>query len=144
MPIYAGQTVTAGQLNRMQPTTYKAVQTSALVGPQSGADVPGASITLTTQAPNAVVVAHAVFDFDPSSTISALANGRLVIDGSGVGEYAVYQSIGATQDRQSTPQNYQETLAAAGSHTLKLITTIPASMTLNVYTTLIVTVYEVA
>lgn len=143
MPIPAGGIVTAGQLSRMQPVPYKAVAASALVGPQSNADIPGASITLTTQAPNAIVVAEAVFDFDPSSSISSLANGRLVIDGSGVGEFAVYQSIGATQDRQGTPQNYRETLAAAGSHTLKLITTLPTNMTMNVYTTLIVTVYEV-
>ena len=143
MPILAGQIVTAGQLGRMQPRPYKAVQTTALAGPVSTADVPGCSITLTTQAPNAIIVAEAVFDFDPSSTMSGLSNGRLVIDGTGVGEYAVYQAAGASTDRQSTPQNYRETLATAGTHTLKLVTTLSTGLTLNVYTTLLVTVYEV-
>ncbi|GGZ28064.1 hypothetical protein [Streptomyces nitrosporeus] len=143
MPIYAGQVVTAGQLTRLQPRTYKAVATGTLSGAVTAADVPGCSITLTTQAAGAIITAAAVFDFDPASALSGLSSGRLVIDGAGVGEYAVYQSAGASADRQSTPQSYRETIAAAGTHTIKLQATLVSGMALNLYTTLLVTVYEV-
>jgi hypothetical protein len=143
MPILAGGIITAGQLARMQPVPYKAVASSALAGAVSNADVPGCSVTFTTQAPGAIVVAHIVCDFDPSGTVSTLSNGRLAIDGTGVGEYAVYQSAGAISDRQSTPQSYRETLGAAGSHTVKMIATLATNVTMNVYTTLEFTVYEV-
>jgi len=143
MPILAGQIVTAGQLDRMQPRSYKAAQTAALAGSVSNADVPGCSVTFTTKAPGATVVANIVCDFDPSGALGGLSNCRLAIDGSGVGEYAVYQSAGAIADRQSTPQNYREVVSAAGTHTVKVVASLASNMTLNVYTTLVVTVYEV-
>ncbi|MFE0201417.1 hypothetical protein ACFW0I_37665 [[Kitasatospora] papulosa] len=144
MPIPAGGIVTAGQLARMQPTPYKAVASVAVTGPATNADVPGCSITLTTLAPNAIIVAETVFDFDPIGTVNGLSSGRLWIDGAGVGEFAVYQAgPGVVADRNSAPQNYREVIPSAGTHTLKLVTTLATGVNLNIYTTLIVTVYEV-
>lgn len=144
MPILAGQIVTAAQLNRLQPTTYKVVQSALVTGPQTNADATGAAVTFTTLAANAVVVVNTSFDFDPTGAVSGLSSGRLYIDGAGVGEYAVYQAgPGVAGDRSSVPQNYREVLPAAGSHTLKLVTSLATGVNLNVYTTMIVTVYEV-
>lgn len=144
MPVYAGQIVTAGQLNRIQPTTYKVAASGTVSGPVTGADVPGASITFSTSRPNAVVVAETVFDFDPSGSVTGISSGRLVIDGGAVGEYAVYQQgPGTGGDRGTQPQNYREVLANSGTHTIKLVTNLGTGVVLNLYTTLIVTVYEV-
>lgn len=146
MPILAGQAVTAGQLNRLQPKTYRAgTQTAALTGPLTNADVPGISVAFTTETAGALVVATIVCDFDPTTTVGGLSSGRLYIDGSGVGEFAVYQQgPGTTGDRGSTPQTYREVIPTAGAHTAKLVVTLASGMNLNVYSSLLLTVYEVA
>ncbi|MFJ2183457.1 hypothetical protein ACIOJG_22830 [Streptomyces anulatus] len=145
MPILAGQIVTAGQLNRMQPIAYRAgQQTNALTGPLTNADVPGIIIPFTTQAPGAVIAAEIVCDFDPTATVGGLSSGRLWIDGAGVGEFAVYQQgPGTTGDRGSTPQTYREVIPSPGAHTAKLVVTLAAGVNLNVYSSLLLTVYEV-
>ncbi|QYA94005.1 hypothetical protein KZO11_09930 [Streptomyces anulatus] len=144
MPIFSGQKVTAGQLNRLQPTTYRAgTQTVALTGPLTNADAPGISIAFTTQTAGAVVAATIVCDFDPTTTIGGLSSGRLFIDGVGVGEFAVYQQgPGTTGDRGSTPQTYREVIPTAGTHTAKLVVTLATGMNLNVYSSVLLTVYE--
>ncbi|MFC8704727.1 hypothetical protein ACFUIV_21370 [Streptomyces anulatus] len=144
MPILAGQKVTAGQLNRLQPKTYRAgVQTSALTGPLTNADAPGIEVAFTTLAPGATVTAQIVCDFDPTTTVGGLSSGRLWIDGVGVGEFAVYQQgPGTVGDRGSTPQTYREVVPAAGAHTAKLVVTLATGMNLNVYSSLLLTVYE--
>ncbi|WP_228991709.1 hypothetical protein [Streptomyces sp. DH8] len=145
MPILAGQTVTAQQLNRLQPKTYRAgTQTAALTGPLTNADVPGIEIAFTTQTAGATITAEIVCDFDPTATVGGLSSGRLWIDGSGVGEFAVYQQgPGTTGDRGSTPQTYREVIPTAGNHTAKLVVTLSTGVNLNVYSSLLLTVYEV-
>ncbi|MFJ2432980.1 hypothetical protein ACIOWM_07180 [Streptomyces anulatus] len=145
MPILAGQRVTADQLNRLQPKTYRAgTQTSALTGPLTNADAPGISLAFTTLAPGAVITATIVCDFDPTTTVGGLSSGRLWIDGVGVGEFAVYQQgPGTVGDRGSTPQTYREVIPAAGAHTAKLVVTLATGMNLNVYSSVLLTVYEV-
>ncbi|MFS0697813.1 hypothetical protein [Streptomyces nitrosporeus] len=145
MPILAGSIVTAGQLGRMQPRPYKGgAQTSTLIGPLTNADAPGVQLTFTTEMPNALIVASIACDFDPTGTVTGLSSGRLWVDGSGVGEFAVYQQgPGSVGDRGTTPQHYREIIPAAGTHTAKLVVTLGTGVNLNVYSTLTITVYEV-
>lgn len=145
MPIYSGQKVTAGQLNRIQPKTYDAVGTTAQAGPLTNADVTGATLTFTTTTANAIVVVDTTFDFDFTAATTTIGSGRLNVDGVGEARYAVFgQGPGDGSDRSTVSQTYRVTLPAAGSHTLKLTASAPAGMTLQgVYTSLVATVYEV-
>lgn len=79
------------------------------------ADVTSASITLTTTRANTVVLVWAVFDVQSTGTTDEFTGG-LAVDG-------VYQTCSAfwrATGEGSVAQNYAITLAATGSHTLKL------------------------
>lgn len=121
MPFLAGQIVTAGQLNRIQPIIYEGAATSALaVSTTTYADITGATVTFDTAAANAKFKAEAIFDASVT-TVSAtnLMVGRLVVDGTpDSGGLAVHAMD--NQDRDTIGQMWTGTLAAAGSHTLKL------------------------
>ncbi|MEV6471611.1 hypothetical protein [Streptomyces sp. NPDC051657] len=145
MPISAGQTVTAGQLNRMQPKTYDAVGSGLQDGPLSNTDVTGCSVTFTTTTPNAIAIVNTTFYFVLTGSGTTSGSGRLAVDGVLEGEFAIFgQGPGSNADRATTAQSYKVTLPAAGSHTLKLTATAPTNVSLQgLYTTLIATVYEV-
>lgn len=150
MAILAGEIVTAGRLNRMQPTTYEAVASSDLGIGQTDQDVTGASVTLTTTAANAVYVAEATFDFDSIGTGSTTAAvGFLNVDGVNQTAQAVFQvGAGTANDRGTVTQQWRGTLASAGSHTLKLRGTTPGSSGNGIeingtHTKVLVTIYEV-
>jgi hypothetical protein len=143
MPIDAGQIVTADELLRLQPVTYQATASSDLAGAATNADVPGATITLTTTAANAVYVAVGVFDYDLQGTTTVIGTGMLAVDGTNQTAQALFQQ-GISTDRMTASQVWRGTLAAAGSHTLKLRGTLPSGMEMNAtHTTLTVTIYEV-
>ncbi|MEU2799062.1 hypothetical protein [Streptomyces sp. NPDC007117] len=145
--ILAGQIVTAGQLNRMQPRTYRAAATAALAGSATNADVPGATITLTTEMPNAVYVVDAWFDYRITSTSgTALGSGNISVDGAIESEYAVFRDSHAgsgTSFTDSVGHTYRGTLPAAGSHTLKLVASPTTGQQVNIYSSITVTIYEV-
>jgi hypothetical protein len=145
MPILAGQIVTAAQLNRLQPKSYRAVGSTTLSGAVTNADVPGASVTFTTETTDAVYVAHA--SFDPriyQNTQSGLNAGNIMVDGVIGNEYAIFRDGGgSTGTAMSVSQTYRGTLGAAGSHTIKLVANLLANVQLNVYASLTVTIYEV-
>ncbi len=138
----AGENVTAGRLNLLQASVYQAKATSATGGgATSNTDVPGCSVTFNTVNPNATF--HVVYfgDFDLTGATTLVGLTRPKIDGVIVGTYACYQA-GVATDR-STPGNfYLGTLPTAGSHTIGLVSTLPANMQLNIVTQLLVTVYE--
>lgn len=144
MPILAGERLTAAKLNRLQPTTYDAIASSALTGPQTNTDVPGATITLSTETDNAIAVVDTTYDFDPTGAVSGLSSGRLWVDGVAVGLFAVFQAgPGVSGDRGTHSQSYRVSLGTAGSHTLKLVTTLATGVNLNLYTGLVATIHEV-
>jgi hypothetical protein len=145
MPIFAsGMRLTPARLNRLQPATYFVVGSGSVAASQTNADVPSASITVTTAMPNAVYTAEAVWDVDLSGATTATWVGRINVDGSLVTPLATYAAEVAT-DRATVPQSYRGTLATAGSHTIKLVTTTGASQTVQgVNCSLLVVIYEVS
>lgn len=147
MPILAGQIVTAGQLNRLQPRTYRAVATGTLAGAVTNGDVPGAAVTLTTEKPGAVYVVSAWFDVRVTSTSgTALGSGNVDVDGDIQSEYAVFRDShagSANGSGSSVGHTYRGTLPAAGSHTLKLVASPSTGQQINVYSSITVTIYEV-
>lgn len=120
MPILAGQTLTAAQLNRLQPAPYEAEATSTLTLGTSVADIVGATYTLSTSAANALYVVDATFDCwaEVVSGVTAIQC-RLDVDGVNAGREGVF--LGATTGERATiHQQWKGTLASSGSHTLKL------------------------
>ncbi|MEU6952063.1 hypothetical protein [Streptomyces sp. NPDC045714] len=145
MPIYAGQTVTAGQLNRMQPVDYIGEATSALVASTSYQLIPGCSVTLTTQAANATYSVTGVFDCSVTTVHSAnLMVGRLMVDGVGGSGLAIHAMD--TLDRDTVVMVWRGTLPAVGSHTLQIEGVINAAGgagTFLQYSRILVTIAEV-
>lgn len=146
MAILAGQIVTAGQLNRLRPTAYFAQESSTLTRTvTTAADIPGATITFNTEVANAVYKVDATFD-SAVGTASATTDmiGTIVVDGATAPVSARHQMD--TLDRDSVYAQAMGTLAAAGSHTIKLqgaLSAAAGSGTWQAFTALIVTVYEV-
>lgn len=89
-------------------------------------DVPGATVTITTQVANTVVMVQGVFDFSAiNMTAAHVGQGSLAVDGSTVANpkalYTGYTPGVANSNFRSTiTQVWLVTLASAGSHTLKL------------------------
>jgi len=144
MAFLAGERITAARLNRLQSTTYSATGTGTLTGPVSNADVTDATITLTTETDGATFAAWCVWDVDLSSATTGLGFARLNVDGSLLNPLSTY-ALDAATDRLTVPQNYEGTLATAGTHTLKLVATLVAGQQiLGVNTSILVKITEVA
>ncbi|MDX2679300.1 hypothetical protein [Streptomyces soliscabiei] len=120
MAYLAGERMTAGRTNRLQPVDYDAAATSALpVATTTYADIPGCSITFTTAVAGATYKAWGTFDCNVTTTSgSILMVGHLLVDGVVDTGIAVYGMD--TLDRATIAMTWKGTLAAAGSHTLKL------------------------
>lgn len=143
MPILSGQIVTAADLNHLKPTTYLATQTADVSGSVTNADLTGLSITLDTETDNAIYFAVAFLDFDHSGSTTTVAVGKFQVDGVTQGGEVVYQQ-GISTDRMTPGNTWRGTLATAGSHTLKMIATIPANITCHITNSkLHVVIYEV-
>ncbi|MEU3318844.1 hypothetical protein [Streptomyces sp. NPDC006785] len=145
MPILSGQTVTAGQLNRLRPTPYEVTASSNLALTTTETDVPGASINLNTTAANAIYVATGTFGFDITSSNTNYAEGILHVDGAQASGNARWSGEVNTDFGPGT-QQWSGTLAAAGAHTLKLRGSMSSGtgiQLLGAFTRLIVVVYEV-
>ncbi|MGW5352198.1 hypothetical protein ACWERV_17015 [Streptomyces sp. NPDC004031] len=143
MGFLAGETVTADRLNRLQPTVYFAIGSGMVVGAQTNADVPSATITLTTQTAGATYTAECVWDVDLTGATTATGTARMMLDGTAQPPLAVFGQEVAT-DRLTTAQNYSGTLATAGSHTFKLVASPAANQQIQgVNSSIKVTIYEV-
>lgn len=120
MTILAGEIVTAGRLNRLQPVTYSATASSSLSLSGSEQDIPGCEITLTTITDGAAYSVVAVADCNVTTTNSTtLAETRLYIDGQlqlGRSTYALDVATRAT-----VAAMWDGTLPSAGSHTFTLV-----------------------
>lgn len=143
MPFASGEKVRASKLNRIQPTTYIARSSGDVTGAVTDTDVTGATITLTTLADNAIYDATAFFDFDLTGAVTTIGIGKLSVDGVLLTPSAFFEAE-VTTDRATPGQLWRGTLAAAGSHTLKLTVSLPANMAVrNPHTVLHVMITEV-
>lgn len=117
--ILAGEIVTGGRLMRLQTRTYNISPSGNLTVTTSVQDIPGCSITLTTETDNAGYAVSAAVDCSVTSTdASSLIEARLEIDGVEQLGRAVHAMDTATRDTVS--QFWDGTLTSAGSHTFKL------------------------
>jgi len=83
-------------------------------------DIPGASITVVTTEANAIAEVTADFDWDLTANPSSNFNyGLLYVDGTDQNHPAIF-NMWSSLCRIPGSKNWLVTLAAAGSHTLKL------------------------
>ncbi|MEU5980140.1 hypothetical protein [Streptomyces sp. NPDC047315] len=126
MPILAGQIVTAGQLDRMQPTPYSAECTAALTGTTTYQPIPGLTITLATETAGARFTAAGVFDCSVTTVHATnLMVGKLQInsvDQSGLAIHAM-----DTLDRDTVAMSWSGTLGSAGTQTFTLLGVVNAA-----------------
>ena len=147
MAFLAGEMLTAGRLNRLRGQPYFAQASSALTKTDTTfADITGASITFTTAAANAEYTVDAVFDCAVGTTsASTRMLGRIVTDGVAESGFGIHEMDNL--DRDSVATVAKGTLAAAGSHTIKLqgaLSAAAGSGTFQTFTMLKVVVFEVA
>ncbi|MFD7429062.1 hypothetical protein ACFV6Z_18745 [Streptomyces sp. NPDC059818] len=122
MPIYAGQTVTARQLNRLRPEPVTVTSTSDLTVTGTTTVIPGCEITLIVETAGARIIADGAANFLVGSTTltaSSFCSVQLTIDGATVPGFGRWgdTAIGA----QGTPsQQWDIPALSAGSHTLRL------------------------
>lgn len=122
MAILAGQTVTETMLNNLQPTPYSATGSGTVAAGSTNADVTNATITLTTETAGATFKAWCTWDFNATGVPGGSSTGRMALDGVGQSPLATFRGD-AANERGTVSANYRGTIAAAGSHTLKLIAT---------------------
>jgi hypothetical protein len=143
MTFLAGDILTAQRINRLAPKPYYKQSTGNLAAGSTGVDVPGASITFTTETDGATVQCVWVVDYDLTGATTAVASARLLLDGvTSADAFAIFEAEVAT-DRGSVAQTHQYTVPVAGSHTIKMVGTVPANMIINQYTTLTLLVFEI-
>jgi len=124
--IYAGQRFTAGHANRMQPRPfYQQAGSGTNLSTTAFVDLTGCSVTVTTTAPGAFYTVSANFSFDTiTSVASVYTRGGLSVDGvvqSGEARWSEGSSGGDVADYDMSSKAWGGVLAAAGSHTLKLV-----------------------
>lgn len=132
-------------LGRMLTQNLTAAMTGAAVTvPAVEADVAGAAVTFNTTRANARYVVTASFYFGATTGGGGVAAGKLNVDGANQAAFANF--TGATNlDRANVAQSWTGTLAAVGSHTLKLrhVMTGAGVFGLNpTHTTLTVQIFE--
>lgn len=143
MAFLAGENITAGRLNRLQPKQYFAAQTGVLSGAVTNTLVPGCTITLTTEAANAEYTVTWFIDFDLTGVTTGTQLGRPRVDGGVLTGFADFAGEVAT-DRGTPGNQATGTLAAAGSHTFDLVATLGAGASVNTASTILVVITEVA
>lgn len=147
MAFLAGETITAARLNRLRPQAYFAQASASLTRTDTtNADITGATVTFTTTAANAEYSVVGVFDCAVGTASSSTRMlGRIVTDGVAEGGFAIHEMDNLDRDTVTTVA--KGTLAAAGSHTIKLqgaLSAAAGSGTFQTFTQIHVTVTEVA
>jgi hypothetical protein len=115
----AGQKIRASDLNRACPTELEQECTADYTITGAYGDVTGATITFTTSVTNAVVIIQGDFDFRLTATGTGYCYGAVMIDGVRHARQRLFL-FQSTETREGSPLRIKATLAAAGSHTIKL------------------------
>ncbi|MEV3848084.1 hypothetical protein AB0J30_14970 [Streptomyces microflavus] len=119
MPVWAGQIVTAGLFNRLQPRKHLAEASGSLTATTVYQPIPGCSLVAPSTMAGAAWSALGIFDCNVS-TIHAtnLMVGRLTVDGTSQSGLAIHAMD--TADRDTVAMVWGGTLAAIGNHTFTM------------------------
>jgi hypothetical protein len=119
MALTAGQRLTTTNLS--QPFVVQAYCSSSLTqSTNTAADIVGATVTFNTVGTNVQALIQGVFDMATTTPAANFALGTCVVDGgAALGAECVLEND-TTNYRGTGTQVWLVTLAAAGSHTIKL------------------------
>lgn len=143
MTFAPGQFLTAQRLNRLQSTTYWVAASSGLGASASTVDVPGATMSITTQTNGATAAMFWSCDFR-TTAVTTVASCRPLWDVNGSPVFAVFKSGSATAEGSTAFQTWTTTIPTAGTYTFKLQATTQVGGSMNIYTALTVIITEVA
>ncbi|XQE79508.1 hypothetical protein ACN24L_12325 [Streptomyces microflavus] len=119
MPVYAGQALTAGQLNRMQPRPYLAEASGNLIAGTTYQPIPGCSLVAPSTVAGATWTATGIFDCTVTTVHATnLMVGRLLVNGASQTGLAIHAMD--TTDRDTVAMVWSGTLGAAGSNTFAM------------------------
>lgn len=144
----AGDPIYASDVTRARTKWYWDSQTTALPASSSAVDVPGISISFTTEVAGADCVIWWTMDADPQSAgaTSLISSRPRITDPTAAttdgAVFAVYGGGAATTDRGSPGNAWKTTLGAAGTYTVTLKATTGANQQIFAYSTLTVAVQE--
>lgn len=142
MSFSPGQFITAARLNRLQPAHYWA-QASSAIGSVGSGDVAGTSMNITVQTNGATATMIWTAAIYASGLMSANANTNAVWDVNLAPTYALAQHS-ANGDKVTASANWTTTIPTAGTYTFKLKYTNVTNASMQIYTTLLVIINEVA
>ena len=147
MAFLAGDILTAQRINRLQPKSYPAIKSSGNVAAsQSAVDVPGLAQAFTTETNGATVDVWWFVDMLNGTTpplASVQGSTRAFLDSvTGSDEFTVWTQV-TDRGRGQIGNVWTFTVPTAGAHSIKIVATTPANMTINQYSSLKITVNEV-
>lgn len=142
MAFLAGENITAGRLNRLQPKKSIVYQTAPLVGAVTNTLVPGCTISITNETAGALWTCWWSLDYDLTTATTATGTGRARVDGVLATTFAPWAAEVGT-DRATVGNVATGSLASAGPHTFDLVATLPAGIQLATQSALLIEITEV-
>jgi hypothetical protein len=143
MGFLAGERITAGRLNRLQPKEFFVYQTAELAGATTNVLVPGMTLNFDTEAPNATYSITWFLDFDITTAHTGTSLGRARLNGVNVATYAAFAGEVVT-DRGTPGNQHKGVITNAGSHTFDVVATLQAGCKLFAMSSVLLRVTEVA
>lgn len=143
MSFSPGQFITAQRINRLQRKSYWAAASGSFTS-TSAADIPGCSFSVIVETDGATADFWWTSDGRAgASAPAAVATTQAFWDVNGSPVFNVW-SVRTALSQASTASNWSTTITTAGTYTFKLRGTMVANASINVYTSLLVHISEVA
>jgi hypothetical protein len=145
MAFSPGQFITAQRLNRLQPKTYWSAASGVTTTVLTNADVAGTpmSIVVETNGATAAFVWHTAVYANAGVAMSGAASSRVLWDVNASPVVAIAYWSGTTE-RGTPGQSWVTTIGTAGTYTFKMQVTTAANTAIQVFTSMSVTITEVA
>lgn len=143
MSFSPGQFITAQRLNRLQPKPYWAQASSTVAASSTNADVPGCSVSFTTETDNAQAEVIVTGAFYASGVPAAISSVVAVLDTSTVSPNFAISQPAANGDKLQGAAGWLVTIPLAGIHAIKARASTSTNTVVQVYSGISVTVYEV-
>lgn len=142
MSFSPGQFITAQRLNRLQPAMYWS-QCSGAISIVGSGDVTGTPTSITVQTNGASAAFHWTVAVYATGAMSANANTQAFWDVNSSPTFALAQH-GANGDKTTAAANWLTTIPTAGTYTFKLRYTVVTNSQMQIYTSMLVVISEVA
>jgi hypothetical protein len=142
MAFSPGQFITAQRINRLQPKPFWAAANSTVAASATNADVPGCTMSITVETAGATAVFSWSTVWYYTGLPSNLSSSRVLWDVNASPILAINQDS-ASGDKGQGSQHWLTTIGTAGTYTFKMQTTTSTNQAAQIYSSMLVTIYEV-